>query len=386
MQCWRSASARMKRSVRPLNSIALKPSSMPNRSRKAWLIARPPAPPLQSRVLSTSNRIRRATSALLLPHHADGPLPGVHQERRADLGFHDLLPRQVQRAGQPLDQRLLEVRRHPFDDRDAAQAARLPHLLDHGFDRLIHAPAHAVEQDDGAAAEADDRPDAQYGAEQVLHGADSAALEQVLGGLKGGEEAEAGAQLLHQAFRLGEAVTAIARVRRLHDQEPLRHRPRLRVRDFDLSLRVLLAHELRPLEGGLVRLAEAGRYRDRQDARLAGGYAAAERLREAAGRGRGRRRVALTLPVAVQHPGELLQLEDAVLDAALDAEVDGEGYLLDIEPLDDGLRDVVPGIGDDSERLLHATTVLSAACTAGQATTSRPDSRPSSRPRCRLQG
>src|SRR3972149_11375311 len=157
MPCWRSASARMSRWVRPLNSIALKPSSMPNRSRKARLIARPPAPPLHRSVLSTSNRIRRGTSALLLPDHADGPLPGVHKERRADLGLHDLLPRNVYGAGQPLDQRLLQVRRHPLDDRDAAQAARLPHLLDDGLDRLVHAPAHAVEQDDGGAAGADGR-------------------------------------------------------------------------------------------------------------------------------------------------------------------------------------------------------------------------------------
>src|SRR3972149_5143968 len=157
MPFWRSAAARMKRSVRPLNSIALNPSSIPNRSRKARPIARPPAPPLHSSVLSTSNRIRRATSALLLPHHAHGPLPGVHQERRSDLGLHDLLPRNVYGAGQPLNQRLLQVRRHPLDDRDAAQAARLAHLLDDRLDRLVHAPAHAVEEDDGAAPGADHR-------------------------------------------------------------------------------------------------------------------------------------------------------------------------------------------------------------------------------------
>src|SRR3989304_4912245 len=153
MPCWRSASARMYRSVRPLNSITLNPSSMPNRSRKARLIARPPAPPLQRSVLSTSNRIRRATSALFLPDHAHGP--------------------------------------------------RLPPLLDDRLDRLVHSPAHAVEEDDGAAAEADDGPDAQHRAEQVLDGADASALEQVLRRLKGGEESEAGAQLLHEALRLG---------------------------------------------------------------------------------------------------------------------------------------------------------------------------------------
>src|SRR3990172_4693825 len=145
---------------------------------------------------------------------------------------------------------------------------------------------------------------------------------------------------------------------------------------------MLLPHEFGALQRGLVRLAEAGRYRDRQDSGLAGRYAAAERLREAAGGGRGRRRVAITLPVTVQHSGELLQLEDAVVDAALDAEVDGEGDLLHVEALHDGLRNVVPGIGDDGERLLHATTVQF----ADPVTTSRPDSRPSSRPRCRLRG
>src|SRR3972149_7063752 len=159
MPCWRSASARMSRWVRPLNSIALKPSSMPNRSRKARLIARPPAPPLHSSVLSTSNRIKRGTSALLLPHHADGPLPRVNEERRSYLGLHDLLPRHIQDSGQPRNERLLEVRRHPLDDGDAAQAARLPHLLDDRFNGLVHAPAHAVEQDDYAAAQADDGPE-----------------------------------------------------------------------------------------------------------------------------------------------------------------------------------------------------------------------------------
>src|SRR3972149_10512063 len=382
MPCWRSASARMWGSVRPLNSIALNPSSMPNRSRKARLIARPPAPPLPRSVLSTSNRIRRAPPALPPPAHAHGPLPRVHQERRADLGLHDLLPRHVQRAGQPLDQRLLEVRRHPLDDGDAAQVARLPHLLDYGLDRLVHAPAHAVEEGDGAAAEADDGPDAQHRAEQVLDGADASALEQVLRRLKGGEEAEAGAQLLYEAFRLGQAEAAVARLRRLYDQEPLRHRARLRGRHLDLGLRVLLPHQLRPLQGGLVRLAEGGRNSDRQDLRLAGGYAAAERLRESAGRGRGRRRVALTLSVSVQHSGELLQLEDAVVNAALDAEVDGKGDLLDVELLHHDFRDVVPGIGDDGDPLLHATTVQ----LADPVTPSRPDSRPSSRPRCRPRG
>src|SRR3990172_10741174 len=139
---------------------------------------------------------------------------------------------------------------------------------------------------------------------------------------------------------------------------------------------MLLPHEFRPLEGGLVRLAEAGRYRDRQDPRLAGGDATAERLREASGGGRGRRRVAFTLSVTVQHSGELLQLEDAVVDAALDAEVDGEGHLLHVEALHDGLRDVVPRIGDDGERLRHATTAPSATPDAGPAISSRPGSRP----------